>query len=79
MLKLAAFVAIALLTGYCFHAFAQGRLDVPPPPTAIGTSSSNGISFAWFYQATERTVYVCRLGQGPADALDCKAKATLPQ
>jgi hypothetical protein len=79
MLRLAAFAAIAMLIGYGLHAFAQGRLDVPPPPTAIGTSSSNGISFAWFYQASERTVYVCRLGQGAADALDCKAKATLPQ
>jgi hypothetical protein len=45
--------------------------------TPIVSSSSNGTSFAWFYDNAERTVYVCRIGQAAADAVDCKAKSTL--
>jgi len=78
MMKIAALLLMAACTGYGFYAFAQGRPDARPAVAAIGTSSSNGVSFAWFYEAAERTVYVCRVGQGPADTLDCKAKATLP-
>ena len=59
------------------HALAQGRLDVRPALAPIGTSSSNGISFAWFYDPTDRAVYVCRAGSG-GDTLECKAKAQLP-
>ena len=77
MIKIAAFLLMAACAGYGFYAFAQGRVDTRPA-IPIGTSSSNGISFAWFYEAAERTVYVCRAGQGAPDALDCKAKTTLP-
>jgi hypothetical protein len=69
----------ALLAGYALHAWAQqGRIDLRPAITPVGTSSSNGVSFAWFYDSTERTVYVCRAAQGAADVVDCKAKAQLP-
>ena len=78
MLKFAALVLLAVLAAYGFNALAQPRLDPRPTVSAIGTSSSNGISFAWFYDAAERTVVVCRMGQGAGDPLDCKAKTTLP-
>ncbi len=77
MIKMAAMVLMALCAGYGLYAFGQGRLDVRPTVVTLGSSSSNGVSFAWLYDATERTVYVCRVG-GAADTLDCKAKATLP-
>jgi hypothetical protein len=77
MTKIAAFLLMAACTGYAIYAFAQGRLDARPAVAAIGTSYSNGVSFAWLYDATERTVYVCRVG-GAGDTLDCKAKTTLP-
>jgi hypothetical protein len=44
----------------------------------MGTSSSNGVSFAWFYDATDRSVHVCRTTQAGGEAIDCKAKAQLP-
>lgn len=68
----------ALLAGYALHAWAQGRIDLRSAVTPMGTSSSNGISFAWFYDSTERIVYVCRAAQAAADAIDCKAKTQLP-
>lgn len=68
----------ALLAGYALHAWAQGRIDLRTAVTPIGTSSSNGISFAWFYDSNDRAVYVCRSGQGAADAVDCRAKTQLP-
>ena len=77
MARVAALVLIAVLAGFGFHALAQVRADVRPPVTSIGTSSSNGISFAWLYDPTDRTVYVCRTVQGDG-AVDCKAKTTLP-
>ena len=78
MLKFAALVLLAALTVYGFNALAQPRLDLRPTVSTIGSSSSNGTSFAWFYDAAERTVVVCRIGQGAGDTLDCKAKTTLP-
>ena len=79
MRKITALLLAALLAGYALHAWAQGRIDVRPAVAPIGTSSSNGVSFAWFYDAAERTVFVCRTGQaGGADAIDCKAKTHLP-
>jgi len=78
MKRIAALIAVAMIAGYGLHAFAQGRLDLRPSVTAIGSSSSNGISFAWFYDPAERTVYMCRAGHGAGDALECKARATLP-
>ena len=77
MIKIATMMLLAIGAGYGLFAFAQGRLDARPSVTTIGSSSSNGVSFAWLYDATERTVYVCRVGQS-AETLDCKAKATLP-
>ena len=78
MTKVAALILVAVLGGYGFHALAQIRADARPPVTPIGNSSSNGISFAWFYDSADRAVYVCRTGQGAGDAVDCKAKSTLP-
>jgi hypothetical protein len=78
MMKIAAFVAAAVLAGYGFHVLAQGRIDVRPALTPIGSSSSNGVSFAWFYDPSQQTVYMCRAGQGAGDTLECKARATLP-
>ena len=77
MIKIAAWVLMAVCAGYGFYAFGQGRLDARPTVVTIGSSSSNGVSFAWLYDATERTVYACRVG-GAGDTLDCKAKTTLP-
>lgn len=78
MKTIAALIAVAAIAGYGLHAFAQGRLDLRPSVTPIGSSSSNGISFAWFYDPTERTVYVCRAGHGNGDTLECKARVNLP-
>ena len=78
MTKVAALMLVAALAGFGFHALAQVRTEVRPVATPIGTSSSNGISFAWFYESTERVVYVCRTGQGAGDPVECKAKAALP-
>ena len=76
MIKIAAFVLVSMCAGYAFHALAQGRFDARPTVVTIASSSSNGISFAWLYDATDRTVYVCRAAGG-AEPPDCKAK-TLP-
>ena len=76
MKKLVTMLVAAVAAGYGLHALAQSRFDVRPALAPIGTSSSNGISFAWFYDPTERAVYVCRSGAG--EALECKAKAQLP-
>ena len=78
MAKFLALTIIAVLAGYAFHALAQIRADVRQQVSAIGSSSSNGISFVWFYDSPERTVYVCRTGQGSGDPVECKARTTLP-
>jgi hypothetical protein len=75
--RIAALILAAAAAGYGLHALAQSRFDVRPAAAPIGTSSSNGISFAWFYDPTDRAVYVCRAGSG-SDALECKARAQLP-
>jgi hypothetical protein len=77
MIKIGSLLLVAAIATYGFHAFAQIRADVRPTMTPIGSSSSNGISFAWFYDSTERTVLVCRIGQAPGDTVECKAKTTL--
>ena len=75
MSKIVGLLLIAAIATYGLHAFAQIRADVRPSATAIASSSSNGVSFAWFYDQTDRTVYLCRtLG----DVVDCKSKTTLP-
>ena len=78
MLKTVGLLLFAAIATYAIHAFSQIRADARTVMTPMGSSSSNGISFAWFYDSTDRTVFVCRIGQAPADAMDCKAKATLP-
>ena len=78
MLKTAALLVFVAIATYAIHAIGQLRADARAVVTAVGNSSSNGTSFAWFYDSAERTVFVCRIGQGAADVLDCKAKATLP-
>ena len=77
MIKIAGLLLVAAVATYGLHAFAQIRADVRPTMTPIGTSSSNGISFAWFYENTPRTVIVCRIAQAPGDAVNCKATTTL--
>jgi hypothetical protein len=78
MLKFAVFLLLAALIGFCLHAFAQPRQEVRSAVTPIGSSSSNGVSFAWFYDPADRTVYLCRAGSGGGDAVDCKPRTTLP-
>jgi hypothetical protein len=78
MTKIALVALLAALGGYALHAFAQVRADIRTAVTPMGTSSSNGLSFAWFFDPADRTVYVCRSGQGAGDAIDCRAKTTLP-
>jgi hypothetical protein len=77
MLKIAGLLVVIGLGTYGLHAIAQIRADVRPAMTPIGNSSSNGISFAWFYDNVERTIIVCRIGQAAGDTVDCKAKAIL--
>ena len=77
MVKSLGLLLVAATAAYGLHAFAQIRADVRPAMTPISSSSSNAISYAWFYDSTERTVVVCRIGPAPADIMDCKAKATL--
>jgi len=78
MTKIAALALIAVFAGYGLHALAQGRPDVRQAAMPVGTSSSNGISFLWFYESTTRAVYVCRTGQAGSDVVECKAGTTLP-
>jgi multidrug transporter EmrE-like cation transporter len=68
----------ALLAGYALLAWAQARIDVRTAITPMGSSSSNGVSFAWFYDSADRSVIVCRTAQAAGDAIDCKAKTQLP-
>ena len=77
MIKIVGLLLVAVIATYGLHAFAQIRADVRPAMTPISSSSSNGISFAWFYDSTERTVVVCRIGQAAGDTVECKAKAAL--
>jgi hypothetical protein len=78
MIRIAGSLLVAVVAGYGVYAFAQIRADVRPAVAPIGSSSSNGMSFAWFYDSTERAVFVCRIGQAPGDAVDCRAKTNLP-
>jgi hypothetical protein len=78
MTRLLVVVLVAAFAGYALHAWAQGRADIRTAVTTVGTSSSNGISFAWFYDGADRTVYMCRSAGASAETIDCKAKAALP-
>ena len=55
MIKLGSWLLVAAIATYGVHAVAQMRADARPAMTPIGTSSSNGISFAWFYDGKART------------------------
>ena len=77
MIRIAAVVVMAVCAGYGFYAFGQARFDARASVVTLGSSSSNGVSFAWLYDPTERTVYVCRSGGG-AESPDCRGKTTLP-
>jgi hypothetical protein len=74
-MKAAALVVVSLLVGYGAYGWAQSRVDVRPSLTPIASSSSNGMSFAWFYDASSRTVYACVVS---APHMDCKISAVLP-
>ena len=77
MTKLAVLIFCGVLAGYALHAFAQNRVDIRTAVTAMGTSSSNSVSFAWFFDPANRTVYVCR-AQSAGESVDCKATTTRP-
>ena len=78
MFKIVSLLVAAAIATYAIHALGQIRTDARAAATPIGNSSSNGTSFAWFYDHTERTVFVCRISQASTDTVDCKAKTTLP-
>ena len=78
MIKILTLVVVAALTGYAVHVLGQTRVDTRAAVTPIVSSSSNGVSFAWFYDPAGRTVYVCRAGPSPGDTLECKARTALP-
>lgn len=73
-----AVVVLAALAGYTVHVLAQPRADLRPAMMPIASSSSNGVSFAWFYDQGSRSVVVCRAGAAANEGPDCKAHATLP-
>jgi len=77
MSRLIALLLAAAAGGYGLHAMAQSRFDARTTAAPMGTSSSNGVSFAWFYDPSQRVVYLCRAGSA-GDAIDCRAKAQLP-
>lgn len=77
MTKLAALISCCTLLGYALHAFAQNRADIRTAVTPLASSSSSTVSFAWFFDPADRTVYVCR-APSTGDSVECKAKTTLP-
>ena len=77
MFKIVGLFLFASITIYAVHAFAQVRADLRSIVTPVASSSSNGTSFAWFYDSTDQTVFACRMGPGPGDNVECKAKTAL--
>jgi hypothetical protein len=77
MVRILVPILVAAAMGYALLAFAQARFDTRSTVTAVASSSSEGVSFVWFYDPADRGVYACqtRGGQG---AVECKPKATLP-
>ena len=53
MIRILALVAAVALTGYALHLLAQPRIDTRTAVTPIASSSSNGVSFAWFYDPAD--------------------------
>jgi hypothetical protein len=77
MTRILVSVVAAAVMGYALHALAQVRIDTRSAVTPIASSSSEGVSFTWFYDPAERAVYVCQT-RGGQSAVECKARATLP-
>ena len=74
MMRTVMLALVSILAGYGIYAFAQGRVSVQQPLTPIASSSSNDLSYAWFYDGDARAVYVCRAS---SSTVDC-ARGTLP-
>jgi hypothetical protein len=81
MIRIPALVIVALLAMYGVYAFGQDRSlllrSAVTTLTPIPSSSSSDASFAWFYDAANRSVYVCR-ALANSLTVDCKGKAELP-
>jgi hypothetical protein len=75
-MKAALCILVSILICYGGYALAQNRVEMRPALTPAASSSSNGMSFAWFHDPSSRTVYACVVG--PTNAMDCKASAVLP-
>lgn len=71
-------VLLAAIAGYALHALAQPRYDTRPMMLPMPSASSNGVTFAWFYDSGTRVVVLCRAGSAATDPLDCKTQTTLP-
>ena len=77
MIRILVSILVAAAMGYALHAFAQARIDTRSAVTSIASSSSEGVSFVWFYDPSERSVYVCQT-RGGQSTVECKAKSVLP-
>jgi hypothetical protein len=74
MTRILVSVIVATLAGY---ALAQVRIDTRSAVAAIASSSSEGVSFVWFYDPSDHAVYACQT-RGGQNTVECKARATLP-
>jgi hypothetical protein len=77
MVRIFVAILVAGATGYALHAFAQARFDTRSTVTPITSSSSEGVSFVWFYDPSDRSVYVCQT-RGGQSTVECKARTSLP-
>ena len=77
MMKILVPVLMAAATGYALHAFAQVRIDTRSAVTPVASSSSEGVSFVWFYDPADRSVYACQT-RGGQNTVECKPRTTLP-
>ena len=80
MKRFSAVIAV-LLAGYGIYALAQDRSQLVRSAiatlTPIASSSSGDVSFAWFYDAANHRVHVCR-ASGATVTVSCTARADLP-
>jgi hypothetical protein len=77
MIRILVPLLVAAAMGYALHAFAQVRIDTRSTVTPVASSSSEGVSFVWFYDASDRSVYVCQT-RGGQSTMECKPRANLP-